>query len=1265
MIRLFLIAAVIVVPVSHIGGQSSDRRPILPGELAQQVAQDEKFILNALGHFDDPQLLQAAIPQAERVLDIRVAEQGENWWETVDARQHLADLRLLLAMSAAQRATLAQAERLGLRSEELLRAGKHNQVAVNLWTIAEAERRFVGLDHPWYANTLTDMADLDSAQRRFAEAESLHRRALTIREKAEGPNHPDIATSLSSLAELCVSQGRPAESEPLYQRALAIRERALGPDNPEVAASLSSLAELYVTLGRYADAEPLLERALEIRERVSAADHPELATGLGDLAGVYVAQGRYADAEPLYQRALAIRERVLGPDDRDVATGLNDLAGLFVTQARYAEAEPLYLRALSIWEKALQPDDPDLAPGLSNLAWLYVIQGRYSEAAPLLQRAQRVLEAALPLISLPAAGLVPLRDRGRDTAMLAFVLRALAVLDDKLGQPTQAQRRLQRALEMEEKAFGPEHPAVAEDLSLLGSLYCDHRWYAEAEPLLRRALAIDEKTLGPEHVSVAGDLISLGRAGEGLGRKAEAERHFKRALAIYEKAMGPEHPTVATTAGYLGNVYCNEGRCAQAVPLLRRAITIARRTLGSANPTYAALLRDLGSALAAVNRGPEAAASLLSAAQAHWQNLTLNFPAMSGPQKKALLAGGCMESDLLVSEIFQGDGVDPKTGLQAALLCKHLLFEAARQDSRAMQQLLGAASPELRAAWLHRERLVRAHATVALQAALQAGRLEAPVAAVVKPQARGSVWRSVDPLTRQSEDLEWQIQNLDRTLRKQSQAYARETRLNQLSVDDLRGALRDGEALVEYLLYLPYDFRARTWGKERYAAFVLGGRTGEVSAINLGEAGAIDSALKAFQAEIYGFIDVFAATPSLRQVRKSEDQVAQASSAIRASVWQPLEAHLAGIRRVYLAADGQLSLIPFEALTRQDGAGKWRYLVEDREIVYVGTGRDLGRLALSQTTNRAKTAVLIGDPTFDAKPDQVAAVVAGFGPGASTVVADAKPAGGSATMGGSIAGGGRLRLDVPRPFRPVPEVEKLIRKARDKLESLGWSVITRTGQAAVEEEAENVHSPRILQFATHGYIMDRAPNAETSWDNPLLRSMLILAGADDAHLSEASYYRVGGALLTEAEAKRRGLSEEQLQAAHIGLGDGLLTAYEVTGMNLQGTDLVNLTACETGLGEVTPDGVAGLREAFLLAGARSLTVSMWQVRGDETAAQIGDFYDRWLGGSKPATRYEAFHAAQLAALARARRDHGSGHPFYWAGVVFVGDPGDLPVSHSR
>ena len=99
--------------------------------------------------------------------------------------------------------------------------------------------------------------------------------------------------------------------------------------------------------------------------------------------------------------------------------------------------------------------------------------------------------------------------------------------------------------------------------------------------------------------------------------------------------------------------------------------------------------------------------------------------------------------------------------------------------------------------------------------------------------------------------------------------------------------------------------------------------------------------------------------------------------------------------------------------------------------------------------------------------------------------------------------------------------------------------------------------------------------------------------------------------MTRAEARTRGLPEKDL--VPVPIGDGLLTAYEVTGMNLRGTQLVNLTACQTGLGELTAaEGIAGLRSAFLLAGARAITMSLWNVPEDKTLRQMDDFYSEWM-----------------------------------------------------
>jgi tetratricopeptide (TPR) repeat protein len=145
-------------------------------------------------------------------------------------------------------------------------------------------------------------------------------------------DHLKCAMSRDSLDQ---ALNRPAEAETLFKRALAIKEKALGPEHKDVAEALFKLAELYRAQGRYADAEPLYTRALAIGEKALGPDDLTLAVGLNGLGLLYHTQGRYAEAEPLYKRALSIRERSLGPDHLEVGLALNNLAELYRLQGRY------------------------------------------------------------------------------------------------------------------------------------------------------------------------------------------------------------------------------------------------------------------------------------------------------------------------------------------------------------------------------------------------------------------------------------------------------------------------------------------------------------------------------------------------------------------------------------------------------------------------------------------------------------------------------------------------------------------------------------------------------------------------------------------------------------------------------------------------------------------------------------------------------------------------------------------------------------------
>ena len=242
--------------------------------------------------------------------------------------------------------------------------------------ILALNKRLQGDNHLHIAQSLNNLANLYSFQKRYDEAESLYLEALKISKQLLGEKHPEVATFMNNLATLYKKQGRYEEAQPLYLEALELRQDILGKDNPDYATSVHNLAALYECQERYEEAELLYLEALELRQSILGENHPDVATSLNDLALLYYSQEQYEEAEPLYQQALEIRKTILGYNSPEVAQTLNNLAALYSAQERHQEAEPLYQEALNIASQTLGSEHSktvtireNLEGQRSNLLW--------------------------------------------------------------------------------------------------------------------------------------------------------------------------------------------------------------------------------------------------------------------------------------------------------------------------------------------------------------------------------------------------------------------------------------------------------------------------------------------------------------------------------------------------------------------------------------------------------------------------------------------------------------------------------------------------------------------------------------------------------------------------------------------------------------------------------------------------------------------------------------------------------------------------------
>ncbi|MGZ7133077.1 MAG: CHAT domain-containing protein, partial [Halobacteriota archaeon] len=367
-----------------------------------------------------------------------------------------------------------------------------------------------------------------------------------------------------------------------------------------------------------------------------------------------------------------------------------------------------------------------------------------------------------------------------------------------------------------------------------------------------------------------------------------------------------------------------------------------------------------------------------------------------------------------------------------------------------------------------------------------------------------------------------------------------------------------------------------------------------------------------------------------------------------------------GDTRVIIAPDGELTRLPFEALPTDDG----RRLIDAYRISYLSVGRDVLRFAYN-TPHEPNASVVVADPDYDL--GSVGSSVAGekksllqklgfsrHRPSTSTTSASHDVPSADELRSTAAA---RQSRDLARSaisVKPLPYAKEEGRAIGAQLKVTPW-----LREQALEGRLKATASPHILHVATHGFFLENQQRdalmqsqisrfadlirsristpqatsfadlmldriATSGMENPLLRSGLVLAGVNT--------YFAGGSPPPMAE-------------------DGVLTAWDVSGLDLLATDLAVLSACETGLGDVqTGEGVFGLRRAFMLAGVKTLVMSLWAVDDKATKELMVDFYSRVLNGEG---RADALRNAQLTIKAK------HPEPYYWGAFICQGNPSPL------
>lgn len=317
--------------------------------------------------------------------------------------------------------------------------------------------------------------------------------------------------------------------------------------------------------------------------------------------------------------------------------------------------------------------------------------------------------------------------------------------------------------------------------------------------------------------------------------------------------------------------------------------------------------------------------------------------------------------------------------------------------------------------------------------------------------------------------------------------------------------------------------------------------------------------------------------------------------------WKKIHEELVSLKcqTLFLSADGVYNLISIESIKNPTAN---RYIIEDLDIKNVTSTREL----LSMRTNNkiGQNNLLIGYPTYQL------AVKEGLDANPFSVNRLSK------TTRGALS---RLvRSEAGITELPATKVE--VEKIHAALSEHHSSKVLLANEAN-EWNIKAIKNPSILHLATHGFFFENESEKKVHSMNALLNSGLILAGA-------TNFIRDGINPIHEEE-------------------DGILTTYEVMNLNLDSTNLVVLSACETGLGVVqNGEGVYGLQRAFQLAGAKNIIMSLWPVDDEATQSLMTTFYKQWvLSGDLN----RAFRQAKLEAINKYP------NPYYWGAFILVGN----------
>ena len=979
------------------------------------------------------------------------------------------------------------------------------------------------------------------------------------------------------------------------------------------ASSLQYIGVCFHYLQELDSAKTFYQLAQEILKFQNREDHSSNTACLINLGILYSDMGDYKSAEPYYKQALEITKKTLGEEHLDVASSLNNLGVLYSDMGDYKSAEPYFKQALEIRKKTLGEEHPDYANGLNNLGNLYSDMGDYKAAEPLSKQALEIRKKTL----------------GEEHPDYAGSLVNLGNLYHDMGYYEVAEDYYKRYIDIIKRVLGEEHIEYARGCNGLGNLYVSMNKLKEAEYYLLKNVEIKKKFFGENHTSYATSLSNLGRLYYSIGDFKATLLYMKKCFEIFQKVLDEQHPYMNTIKENLGRLYVDMGDYETALEFYNESFEKTKKNLGENNLAYAQLLQQIGYVHQEMGS--------FKAAEGYYKQASRIIKKLLGEESiyyaynlgylidLYLDMQNYLDVEPLIDQhksIFKGVGDDDFFDIDNTLAYCYTLLGRHKEAYAILKKNFSINSKQIADdfEWLsdnQKEHYWKGNVYYYDMLSEFASESYDIVPEAVALNYNGTIFTKSKLLETKisKENYYIEVDEIREKLR-----YCNKL-LYKLESDgsdkrDLMDKLRHEADSLDKQLELSWPAYAEqkrnlliTWEKVQ-ENMDQGEAAIEFVRFQVNE----DSAFQYQALIIRKDLELPVLAPLCDESKLTGLDPRIDFGEYYTLVWEPIEKHLKGIHTIYYAPVGELNNVPFHSFLVPREKEGHRYLMDKYTLHQLTSTRYLALGLKAKQKEKFDTSIsIVGGVNYD------------YLPGTSN---DEKI---NSNIIETREIGSKIKV------RYLPGTKKEANAVQTILSRNEWETSFLEGENATEENLtkfSDKNSKGIMHIATHGYVFPEYSSMDTTIkensirysyrynNNPMVRSGLVLAGGNWALM--------GSDTLTQMGAPE----------------NGILTALEVSLLNLRNTKLVVLSACETGLGKIEgAEGSFGLKRGFKLAGVEQMIVSLWSVPDKETMELMTLFYSDLVQSMDPVY---SFQKAQ-----NQMRQKYPISPEKWAGFVLV------------